>query len=462
MKRPLSLTTRISLLFATAGAVALLIAGVVFERAGNYRFRDHDREELQGKLDLTREILRSSPNLADSGALDRRFRDMAFGHPGMAMVLTVAGHIVYAAGGQRVLAHLEVASDEGQGAPVTWSDDEHSYRIARARYLKLGTGVPDATVAIALDITEDQTFLQDFREFLWFGILQVALGLGWLSWLITRRGLAPLERLSAQVALISAKALDQPMPSGNVPRELESLVDAFNTMLLRLHEAFARLSEFSDDIAHELRTPVNNLLLQTQVTLDGHSDLDAYRSALQANEAECQRLAHMISDMLFIAKADNRQLALRLEPLRLGDEVDGLLDFYENLASARDITLDRSGDARVIADRMLIRRALSNLLSNAIRYTDEGGTVRVALEATSDGAMCIKVVNPGPEIPIAARERVFERLYRVERARSELDAEGRGLGLAIVKAIAELHGGSVGVTCADGYTSFEIRLPSGE
>jgi len=458
MRRPLSLTSRISLLFAIAGAAALLIAGVVFERAVNYRFRDHDREELQGKLALAHEILRSAGGVAAS-ALDRRFQDMAFGHPGMAILVTSAGRVVYSTGGSTVLAQLAKATSQGMGAPVRWSDGENNYRIARANFGTIGPEVPDASVAVALDITEDRAFLRDFQEFLWFGMLQVALVLGWLAWLITRRGLAPLDALSRQVAMISANALDQKLPREGVPRELESLVDAFNTMLRRLHEAFARLSEFSDDIAHELRTPVNNLLLQTQVTLDGCAGLDACRAALQANETECQRLASMISDMLFIAKADNRQLGMHAELLELGREVRALLEFYENLASTRGIKLTQVGDGTIHGDRLMIRRALSNLLSNAIRHTADGEVIVVRTKSGTDGMVHLQVVNPGPEIPVDVRARIFERLYRIERARPESDTEGRGLGLAIVKAIVELHGGSVAVHCADGLTTFEILLP---
>lgn len=460
MRGPLTLTTRISLLFAIAGAVALLIAGIVFERAANYRFRDHDQEELHGKLKLVHEILRSAGGIADTRVMDRRFQDMAFGHPGMAMLVTSAGHVLYSAGGKVVLGHLARETTKGIDMPIRWSEGKNSYRIARANFGSISPEVPDVSVAVALDITEDQIFFKNYQEFLWFGMLQVALVLGWLAWLITRKGLAPLDALSKQVSLISAHALDQTLPRDGVPRELESLVGAFNTMLCRLHEAFGRLSEFSDDIAHELRTPVNNLLLQTQVTLDGRPDLDAYRAALQANESECQRLASIISDMLFIAKADNQQRCLHTERLELSHEVRALLEFYENVASTRNITLIQVGDGVIDGDRLMIRRALSNLLSNAIRYTDGGRTIQVRIKSRRDGNVQLQVVNPGPEIPVESRLRIFERLYRVERVRPESDIEGHGLGLAIVKAIAELHGGSVTVRCADGLTTFEMLFPS--
>ncbi|MDY7511508.1 histidine kinase dimerization/phospho-acceptor domain-containing protein, partial [Ralstonia wenshanensis] len=139
-----------------------------------------------------------------------------------------------------------------------------------------------------------------------FGIVQTGLAVGWLGWVVVRHGLAPLRGVSTQISTMSAQALDRPLVTKQVPSELEGLVTAFNAMRERLLDSFLRLTEFSDDLAHELRTPINNLLLQTQVTLDGEASLEHYRAALQANEEECQRLSRMISDMLFLAKADNR------------------------------------------------------------------------------------------------------------------------------------------------------------
>ena len=190
------------------------------------------------------------------------------------------------------------------------------------------------TAMIALDIAEDHDFVAELQEYFWFGMAQVALVLGCLGWIVVRHGLAPLRKVSAAVAAISTRQLDKPLEDKGVPKELRELVRAFNAMLARLHESFRRMADFSSDIAHELRTPIHNLLIQTQVTLGGQDSVDTYRAVLQSNEEEYQRLSGMISDMLFLAKADNKQASLRTGAMRISR-----VDFD----SQRGGHVDRSG-----------------------------------------------------------------------------------------------------------------------
>ncbi|HEX8963904.1 MAG TPA: heavy metal sensor histidine kinase [Rhodocyclaceae bacterium] len=460
MRPPISLTARMSILLALSTAAVLLVAGVLFVRAGNARFLDNDREELDGKISLVRDILGSAHTAADMAALPLRLRDTAFGHPGMVVLVSDDRGVLFSAGDQAVVDHLARGAELGQPQPAIWKPDERTFRIAAARFPLGIPGGRSALVGIALDISEDQAYLREFEEFLWFGIVQIGLALGWLGWVVVRHGLAPLRKVSAQVAAISAQALDRPLAADNVPRELQELVVSFNTMLARLNDSFRRLTEFSDDLAHELRTPINNLLLQTQVTLDGDANLAECRAALQANEEECQRLSRMISDMLFLAKADNRLVAPQREPLEMADEVAALIEFYAPLASEREVRLEQSGSARVAADRLLLRRALSNLISNALRYTARGQAVRIGIDAAMPGWVALAVTNPGPEIPHEQRARIFERLYRLDPSRTGGQDDNAGLGLAITKSIAELHGGTIDVQCGDGKTVFQLRLPS--
>ncbi len=459
MTRPASLTKRISVLFALATAGILLLAGVLLERAGNDRFLDRDREELTGKMDLLRDILGSAHTPQDLAILPARLRDTSFGHPGMVVLVLIDGGIFFSTGDRQVLDHLAKGAEVGNAQPVLWRLGERVYRVAANR-LPLGIpGRQPAMVAVALDISRDQAFLAEFEEFLWFGIAQVGLALGWLGWVVVRHGLAPLREVSAQIAAISAQALDRPLVATKVPRELEDLVAAFNTMLARLHDSFRRLTEFSDDLAHELRTPINNLLLQTQVTLDSAASLDECRAALQANEEECQRLSRMISDMLFIAKADNKLLVPDRQALELEAEVAALLEFYEPLASERQVRLEQEGAARIFADRLLLRRAVSNLLANAIRFTSADSAIRVAIGEPEPGWISVAVTNPGPAIPEERRVRIFERLYRIDPARQTELGEHAGLGLAITKSIVELHDGRITVECQGGETTFNMLLP---
>lgn len=459
MKRPLSLTARISILFAVSAAAILLVAGVLFEHAGNNRFLDHDREELVGKVNLVRNILASARTPQDLEQLPIRLRDVEYGHPGMAILVTGGQGVVYSTGDAAVVKHLADGEEIGRSEPVAWQFGDRIFRIMAAHISLVGSPLQSATVTVALDISADQAFLRGFDEFLWFGIFLIGIALGWLGWVVARQGLAPLGEVSARIAAVSAKALDQPLLATRVPRELEQLVAGFNTMLARLHDSFRRLTNFSDDLAHELRTPINNLLLQTQVTLDGDGNLDDCRTALLANEEECQRLSRMISDMLFLAKADNKLVAPQLEALDLGSEVAALFEFYEALAAEHGVRLEQYGSARVAADRSMLRRVISNLLSNAIRFTPRGMTIRVDIGRFDPDWVRLSISNPGPEIPEELRPRVFERFYRLDPSRQNRERDHVGLGLAIAKSIIELHRGDIDVHCREGQVIFTVRLP---
>ena len=311
---------------------------------------------------------------------------------------------------------------------------------------------------IALDVTEDRNFVSEVQRYVWLGVAQIAVVLGGLGWIVVRHGLVPLRQVSVMVAAISTRQLDKPLEDRIVPKELLELVTAFNTMLARLHDAFRRLTNFSSDIAHELRTPIQKLLIQTQVTLGGDDDVNAYRAVLQSNAEDYQRLSGMISDMLFLAKADNKQASLKKESIELDVEVGRLFEFYEALAAEQGVELRQTGTAKVFADRTMIQRALSNLLSNAIRFTPSGMAIDVAVDA-ADGWANIAVSNPGPGIPAEHRERIFERLYRIDPSRRQGQTDNVGLGLAITKSVVEMHGGQISMASRDGRVTFLIRIP---
>jgi two-component system heavy metal sensor histidine kinase CusS len=199
-------------------------------------------------------------------------------------------------------------------------------------------------------------------------------------------------------------------------------------------------------------------MTQTQVALARTRTAEEYRDVLESGMEEYERLARMIGDMLFLAQADNHLVVPTQENIDLDVEVARLFEFYEALAADRNIRLAASGHATVAGDRLMLQRAVSNLLSNALRYTPEGGTVSVTM--TSDDHVCrLTVANPGPVIAPEHLPRLFDRFYRADPARREGNGEHTGLGLAITRSLVEAHGGSVQATSADGTTRFEIVLP---
>ena len=218
------------------------------------------------------------------------------------------------------------------------------------------------------------------------------------------------------------------------------------------------MSAFSADIAHQLRTPLSNLLTHTQVTLTRPRSLEEYREALHGNLEELQWMAQMINDMLYLAKADHGLLVPGQAALALHEDVDALLEYYAPLAEDRDVTLLREGQLLLQGDGPMLRRALSNLLDNALRFTPPGGQVRVTLEP----GLRVCVANTGAAIAPAALPRLFDRFYRVDPARREGSTEHAGLGLAITRSIVQAHGGSIRAECEGGWTRFVIELPGNQ
>jgi two-component system, OmpR family, heavy metal sensor histidine kinase CusS len=459
VRNPISLTARISLLFAGAAACVLLIAGALFAHAVEDHSMRRDMEELGGMMEFVRTLLAGIRRPDAMAQIPLRIADSRFEHPSIAIVVAASDKtILYSAGPGEVVKHLLAGAEIGMPEPITWSHANDTYRIAANRF---PLGIPGSrlvTVAIAFNITRHQEFIAEFREFLWFGVVQAGLAMAVLGWVAARRGLLLLHRFSATVATISAARLDKPLPETGMPAELHELVLAFNGMLARLQDSFRRLTEVSSDMAHELRTPLHNLLMQTQVTLSRDRDVADYRAILQSNLEEFERLSRMVSGMLFLARADNREIVPKRERVELHKEVAQLLGFYEALASDRGVRLEQSGAATVQSDRLMIQRALSNLLSNAIRFTPAGKAVTVAISQDADHAT-VRVENPGAQIPVEHLSKIFERLYRVERTRREGDSDNVGLGLAITKSIVEMHGGRVGAESAAGRTCFSLSLP---
>lgn len=230
-------------------------------------------------------------------------------------------------------------------------------------------------------------------------------------------------------------------------------------MIGRLEESFERLSHFSADIAHELRTPLTNIITQTQVILGKSRSMVEYRELHYSNLEELYRLSKMVNDTLWLAKSEHGLLKPVREPLDINQEVCDLFDFFEALAEEKQIQLKLDGQMPLLkVDRVMFQRALSNLLSNALRHSPVGARVIVYLSISNKGEPTISVRNSGPGIPDEHKLRIFDRFYRVDPSRQR-QSEGAGLGLAIVKSIVEAHGGRIDVVSSNGETAFTIKFP---
>lgn len=458
--RPLSLTQRIALLFAMVVAAVLGLLGFVLDRAVEAHFRDMDRHILAGKLKLVDNLLAKAMDRAALDALPQQLDDALVGHPGLALaVLDGAGRVWFASTTESFPHPLLEAARRHEHSLITWSDGERPYRGLAARVAAGMTAGGPYTVAVALDIRHHAEFMRQFRRTLVLAMLLAGIVTAVLGWAVTARSLAPLRQIGATAASISASHLNARLPLEGLPPELAGLASAFNQMLDRLEDAFQRLADFSANIAHELRTPLSNLVTQAQVAISRSRDAQAYRDVLESALEEYERLARMIDDMLFLAKADNRLIVPRREEVDLAVEAQRLIEFHEALAEEAGVRLVVSGAAKVVGDRLMLQRAMANLIGNAIRHTEPGGVIQVRL-LQSEGSVCIGVENPGPTIPAEHLPRLFDRFYRADPARREGGGAHTGLGLAIVKSIVEAHGGEVTVSSAAGQTRFEMHLPT--
>ncbi|MFJ3367485.1 heavy metal sensor histidine kinase [Pseudomonas sp. NPDC086251] len=448
--RRLSLSNRLALLFAACTAVVSLFAGVLFSRASEAHFVELDQQLLDGKLIGLRRALHdiqtseSEVKLADE--LSRQ-ADLS---------LRISG-----SDGKRWYDSSARLPDKLPHKPglSTINDNGTDYRVLNAPLFADKADSPHLT--LLLDITHHQHFLQRMQHLIWLTVGLSALATALLGAWAARSGLRPLRRMSAVARGVSAQSLNARLPEEHMPPELAEMAHHFNAMLGRLDDSFQRLSAFSADIAHELRTPLSNLLTHTQVTLTRPRPIEDYREALHSNLEELQWMAQLVNDMLYLAKADHGLLMPKREPLELAEEVDVLLEFFAPLAEDAQVTLSRDGHARIEGDRSMLRRALSNLLDNALRFTPADGAVRVRIVDQPKG-LSLLVENSGNPIDEALLPRLFDRFYRADPARHEGSSEHAGLGLAITQSIIRAHGGQIRCESDAGWTRFVIELPKGD
>ncbi len=454
MIRRLSLTTRLSLLFMLALTGVLLAVGLTFNLLSREHFVDLDRHALHDKLQASQRLLGSLRRADELPALRPQLHTLLGAHQDLrAQVVDRDGRVLLAEPAQAAIpARFRTQT---RGLWEWWEEG----RLLRGMTAEVTLAEPgqSLTLLLALDVTHHADFFAALERWLWIALAVCALLSAGLGWLVARSGLRPLREVTQVAATVSARSLKERIPQAALPVELQPLVSSFNGMLERLDDAFVRLSNFSADIAHELRTPLTQLMTHTEVVLSRARSLEEYQDALYGNLEDLKQMARMIDDMLFLAKADNGLIMPEHKSLALHELAEQLLDYYRLLAEDRNITLQLHGTGMIDGDAGMLRRALSNLLSNALRYTPAGGCIRVRI-ASSGGQVLLGVENPGPSIPAEHLGRLFDRFYRADPARRE--GGNAGLGLAITRSIVEAHRGSIRCESADELTRFELAFPA--
>jgi heavy metal sensor kinase len=284
-------------------------------------------------------------------------------------------------------------------------------------------------------------------------------GLG--GYMLARRALAPIERMTERAETLTAERLSDRLPVSNPDNEMGRLATVFNATLARLEESFEQMRRFTSDVSHELRTPLTAIRSVGEVGLRGRRDEANYRAIIGSMLEEVDRLAGLVDRLLTLSRAETGGAARSIEPIALKDLAESVVGDLAVLAEekSQQVVIEAHGSPRGLGDRLMVRQALINLVDNAIKFAP-AGTAIVIRVGDSAADVTVDVIDRGPGIAAAAREHIFDRFFRASSAPA--DVVGTGLGLSIAKSAVETSGGALTLEHTDEHGStFRIRLPRG-
>ncbi len=459
-----SIAGRLTVLYTAAVFVMLVLAMLFLFWSLKTNLEREDHESLRDEIAVLRLILGEQPesrirleqevNWEQSLGRSGQFYKRVLGQDGALILETARMSALLPpgvfpdppAGLKRSPAHRYLRQGNGK---------VYLLMAARAR---VGRGPRTVVLQAALDVSREEAFIANYREKL---LLVLACGIvlsAAAGYAVARRGLRPLRRITGMAERITVSRLHAHIEPARWPQELRALARAFNDMLDRLADSFTRLAQFSADLAHELRTPINNLMGEAEVALNRARSADEYRQVLESSLEEYARLSRMIDSLLFLARADNAETRVERSRFDARREIEAVLEYHDAVAQEQGIAMSCHGESLLEADPILFRRAVSNLVTNALQYTPRGGSIEAGLV---NGARSVEVSirDTGAGIGPAHLSNIFQRFYRADPARSR-NPEGTGLGLAIVKSIMDLHGGRIRVESEPGAgTTIVLEFP---
>ncbi|GAB3245178.1 sensor histidine kinase [Chitinimonas naiadis] len=453
-----TLATRLVVLFTLGSALLMSGVGYWLYHALQQQLDDRELAEVRGKTEIIQHLRDEMAGPDQLAVYLPRLRDIAVGHPHITVGVRRNDAWLLNPPSMLQTELMESRSDRHLRAEhiASISKADTSWWVKRISYKWAGDAAA-IEVYLIIDVSESRQIL---REHGWSTVVAVLLGSlisGLLAFFAVRRGLAPLKQVAAEAERMTTDRLGAPLDIAHAPGEVRRLVASLNRMLERLGESFRSLEQFSADIAHELRTPLNNLMLRTQVTLSRPRESTEYQEALLGNLEELERLQRMVSDMLFLARADRGMLKPGTEVVDLRLEADSLAEFFELAASERGQHITVGGSATVTGDRLMIRRAITNLLSNAVRYAPDGAAIAIDINPAPHSTLTVR--NLSEAIPADQLTHLFSRFARKDDSRNR-DTDGVGLGLAIVESIMRLHGGTVLAQSQGGQIEFCLMFTS--
>jgi two-component system heavy metal sensor histidine kinase CusS len=459
----LSLSARLALIFSLISILSLSLVGVILLDALSDRVYEQDDLGIVLATRHLRRLAAELDSMTDIREHQERLVSLVLGDPALAMRIEAADGatlIDYDPPHIRMIALPATQATErvvtGQVQHWTAAGTIPVRGVASMAALHDGSSVK---ISVARSMSDRALWLDNYRNVIWATVTTVAFLAVALCYLFVRRALAPLRAIAASAQVITAERLDSRIDVSGAPLELHDLAQALNAMLKRLQLGFDRLWQFTTDLAHDLRTPIGNMRGASEVALARVRSTSEYQALLASNIEECDRVSRMIENILFLARTESPQFALHRTEFDAGEELQRIAEYFEGISAEGGIQVQVSGHARLRAERDLFRRAVSNVLANALRYTAKGQTISMTASQTDQG-VSITVQNPGEGIAFADLSHVFDRFYRGDKARSN-SGSSTGLGLAIVKTIVEIHGGAVQARSeVGGVTTFELQFPA--
>ena len=435
---PRSIASQLIVLFTLAAALLLACGlGVFYWIVVQHTFAE-DNAVLADKISaVSSDFNEAGPERFGEELKARHAGDHA---PYWIRVLDSEGHTVTETPGmERFLPPSVFPLAQRSTPPIGSSKD---YRTGRKLFSLIATNGESSgkpyTIQVAQDRSSDEQVERRFGVLLLVVLSGSILASTLIAITVTRRGLRPLGEMTRSLERIDPTHLKERVAPAGWPRELQPLAIAFDDMLKRLDDSFTRLSQFSADLAHELRTPIANMLGEAQVVLTRDRTPAEYRETIESTIGECDRLSGIVDNLLFVARVDAAREPIARKQFDARAAVEKIAAFYQTIAEDHHVAITCSGGGQIYADPALFERAVGNLVDNALRFTPENGSIQIALvqhAADFEVAVSDNGCGIGPErLP-----RVFDRFYRADSSRG---SDGAGLGLALVKSIVDLHGGS--------------------
>jgi two-component system, OmpR family, heavy metal sensor histidine kinase CusS len=448
---PRSIASQLVLLFTLAAAFLLSCGlGALYWIVVRHAFEE-DNEVLADKVAAVR------ADLSAPGGINVVTQELKNIRPGeraayWVRVVDSTNRVVAETPGMSALLPVSVFPTKKR--PTDFHADGRLFSLLTARHQIDGSAL---RIQVAQDRSADERFMKQFAALL---VAVLALGVAAsaiIAWSVTKRGLRPLGKMTRALKRAGPNQLHERVTPVGWPRELQPLAVAFDEMLARLEDSFVRLSQFSADIAHELRTPIGNIRGEAEVALTRSRSTDEYREVIESTIAECEHLGQIVDNLLFLARTEAAEGHLQRTSFNGRAAIEKIAAFHEPIAEEQRLSIRCDGESTFTADEMLFERAVNNLVENAVRHTAAGGSIEITvanLGANSE----VSVKDNGSGIAAEHLPRVFDRFYRADSARS---SEGVGLGLALVKSIMDLHGGAPRIESEPGQgTTVTLSFPN--